>query len=294
MERGPFRTAKHYEYAGDLREYGLNVRLNLYCQMDKVGNHKLELIDVGTMKRSDIFREVVSIFDVDPRTLGIMRIDLAVDVPNVPVQWFRETVQAQRKRFRSAVTGDRFYAEMGTGGIQTLYFGKRPNVIRIYDKRAEYMAQYRNAIRKLGKGFESPSFESVMGFSYPDSNLTRVERQFGARIPSELATLGNVCAEGFECKPFANLKIIDHATLPEPNSNVSFETHCTGMYLRSIAENDGMQALQTFISKHSKGNVAWARKKYRSYLPSATLESGLTSATLQARFAESLARQMST
>ena len=34
LEKGPFHPSKYYGYAGDLREYGHNVRLNLYCMMD--------------------------------------------------------------------------------------------------------------------------------------------------------------------------------------------------------------------------------------------------------------------
>jgi len=260
--------------------------------MNKTGDHKLELIDAGTMQRPEMLREITQIFSVDPLLLSVMRIDFAVDVPNVPLKWFRETVSANNKRFRAAVTGQPFHSEMGNGDIETLYFGKRPNVIRIYDKRAEYAAQYRSAIRKLGKEIDKPTFESVFGFTFPDSNLTRVERQIGGRIPAELETLGNVCAQTFEYKPFASLKIIDHSTFPQRDSNVSFESHCTGLYLRSVAENEGMQALKTLISRYSNGNTAWAWKKYAPYLPAATLESGLTGTALQARFAESLAQQM--
>jgi hypothetical protein len=291
-EKGPFHTSKYYEVSGDLREYGLNVRLNLYCQMDKVGNHKFELIDVGKMSRTEILTEIGSIFDVNPPALEVMRVDFAVDVPELPLRWFRETVRVERKRFRAAVTGERFYSEMGTGDIQTLYFGKRPNLIRIYDKQAEYRHQYRMMIRNLEKGTEPPSFESVYGHSNQDSNLTRVERQIGGRIPAQVARLRQVLAP-VEFRPFEKLRIINHEPVPERDSNSSFETYCTGMFLRSIAGNDGMQALKAFISKQSKGNVSWAWKKYESFLPSASPASGITETDLQRLFEESLTRQMS-
>jgi len=293
MERGPFYPSKYYEYAGDLREYGFGCRLSLYCRMDKTGNHKIEMIDVGQMSGSQIIHEVEQIFEVDARALAVMRVDWAVDVPDLPVQWFRETVQVQHKRFRSAVTGEPFYSEMGKADIQTLYFGKRPNLIRIYDKQAEYREQYRTLIRKLGKDIEPPSFESVFGDSNKDSILTRVERQIGARVPAEIGTLRQIIESGFEYKPFSSLKIIDHAITPEVDSNVSFETRCTGLYLRSIAENDGMQAANSFISKHSNGNASRVREKYRSFLPSASTTRGITGDQLQARFEQSMRRQMS-
>jgi hypothetical protein len=292
LEKGPFHPSKYYEVSGDLREYGQNVRLSLYCQMDTVGNHKVELIDVGKMSRREILNEIGSIFEVNPPALEVMRVDFAVDVPELPLRWFRETVRVERKRFRAAVTGEPFFSEMGNGDIQTLYFGKRPNLIRIYDKLAEYKHQYRMMIRNLEKGAEPPSFESVYGDSSPDSHLTRVERQIGGRIPTQVATLRQVLAPA-EFRPFEKLKIINHEPMPERDSSWSFETYCTGMFLRSIAENDGMQALKAFISKQSKGNVSWAWKKYESFLPSSSLASGISETELQRRFEESLTRQMS-
>jgi hypothetical protein len=293
LETGPFHPSKYYEYAGDLREYGINIRLNLYCQMDKAGNHKIELIDVGQMSRTQILHEIGQIFDIHALSLPVMRVDFAVDVPDLPLQWFRETVRVEHKRFRAAVTGQPFYSEMGKGSIQTLYFGKRPNVIRIYDKQAEYQEQYRTLVRKLGKDVEPPSFESVFGTSNRESVLTRVERQIGGRIPPEVASLRQVIEPGFEFKPFARLKIIDHRPTLGLDSNVSFETRCTGLYLQSIAQSDGMQAANSFISKHSNGNASWVRKKYGSFLASASHTTGITDTELQRRFEESLSRQMS-
>jgi hypothetical protein len=145
----------------------------------------------------------------------------------------------------------------------------------------------------LGKDVEPPSFESVFSNSNPDSTLTRVERQIGGRIPTEVGTLRQLTESGFDFRPFAKLKIIDHPSIPEIDSNVSFETRCTGLYLRGIAQNDGMQAANAFISKHSNGNASWVRKKYHAFLASSSSVTGITEADLQQRFAESLALQMS-
>jgi hypothetical protein len=244
------------------------------------------------MGRSEILREIGQIFKVEADSLGVMRVDFAVDVPDVPLQWFRETVGVQHKRFRAAVTGEPFYSEMGKGSIQTLYFGKRPNVIRIYDKRAEYEDQYRTLVRKLGKGVEPPSFESVFGIPNPGPPLTRVERQIGGRVPVQIGTLRQLIEPGFEFRPFANLKIIDHAPTPGIDSDMSFETLCTGLFLQNLGQTDGMQAVSAFISKHSNGNATRVRKKYHPFLASASHITGITEADLQGRLEQSLARQM--
>jgi hypothetical protein len=54
-----------------------------------------------------------------------------------------------------------------------------------------------------------------------------------------------------------------------------------------------MQAANSFISKHSNGNASWVRKKYGSFLASASHTTGITETELQRRFEESLSRQMS-
>ena len=295
MQNGPFHSSKLYEYVADLREYGHQIRLSLYCQMDKAGNHKIELIDVGKMSRADILREITSIFDIDAEGLATMRVDFAIDIPDYPLQWFRETVRVENKRFRAAVTGERFYSEMGTGEIQTLYFGKRPNLIRIYDKQAENRKQYRDLKRSMERsGADTstmPTFESIFGTSQ-DAVVTRVERQIGGRIPPEIATLGQVIDPASEYRAFTKLKILDHAAMPEQDSSLPFETRCTGEFLRHMALNDGMQAVNAYIAKHSNGNTAWARRKYQRFLPSASSPFRLTQAALQSHFAASMDRQL--
>jgi hypothetical protein len=211
QEKGPFHATRGYEFTGDLRGYGFNARLNLLCRGDSnVGNHKLELIDVGKMSRPQILQEIAGIFDVDAYSLEVMRADYAVDLTHLPVQWFRESVRVEHKRHRAAVMGERYYSEKGTGDIQTLYFGKRPNTIRIYDKLAEYMHRYRTMVRYLGKDVELPSFESLYGISNQGSILTRVERQIGGRIPAEIGTLRQVIDSGSGFRPFS--KVMSLAT----------------------------------------------------------------------------------
>ena len=99
MDKGPFRASELYEYAGNLKEYGHDLRLNMYCRMNKSGDHKIELYDVGTKTKSEILREISEIFDFDPLDAGVMRIDLAVDIHGVPLKWFRESVRVMHKRF---------------------------------------------------------------------------------------------------------------------------------------------------------------------------------------------------
>lgn len=51
--------------------YVFNVRLNLYCPVDKAGNHKLEVTDVGQMTGTKILQEIRQVIDMDGRSLSI-------------------------------------------------------------------------------------------------------------------------------------------------------------------------------------------------------------------------------
>jgi len=258
--------------------------------MQKRGDHKIELFDVGTKSKSEIYKEILRIFDFDPYLLGVMRVDFAVDVNGVPLSWFRESVRVSFKRWRAGVTNDPFFSEMGIGNIQTLYFGKRPNLIRIYDKMAEYRSAYRK-LKREHKGETIPTFESIYGVPDDDSILTRVERQIGGRIPPRLATLGDVVRRAPDFKPFEALKIARRAAEPLNEPNLRFETYCTAQYLRDKASREGMQAIGPFFTQKTNGNSAWAWKKYGPYLKSLSESNGLSSGELQGLFEISMARQ---
>ncbi len=290
MERGPFRGAKYYELVGDLREYGHDVRLNLFCRMQKAANHKIEVFDVGTKTLTQILAEVSGIFDVDVRGLQIMRLDLAVDVEGIPLSWFREALHVSYKRWRAGLTGDPFFGEMGDRNIQTLYFGKRPNLFRIYDKMAEYRAAYHRLKRTL-KGQEPPSFLELYGRTEDESVLTRVERQLGGRIPERISTLHDFIEHGRDFEPFDAFQF--SARVAEPlKDTLPFETRCTANFLRDLAAREGKQAVASYVKQWANGNGAWAWKKYGSYLESVETSRGLTKGDLQSLFESSLVRQL--
>jgi hypothetical protein len=114
-----FRQSRYYLKAGDLRSYGYQSVLHMYCIPDKAGNHKLELIDAGEMSFTRIQREIMRIFDTDPWQLGIMRIDLAADLPGVPVPWFARNARVKWKRW-ACENGKTEYSMMGSRKIEPL------------------------------------------------------------------------------------------------------------------------------------------------------------------------------
>jgi hypothetical protein len=149
-----FRPSLHYQLTADMRDFGYDVILHHGLKHGKKGDGKLEVIDAGTKSRRMIEFEVESIYDVDPRKLDVMRADLCADVPGVTVPWFHSRIRAKYKRWGAKFREHGLeMSEMGMNTLQTIYMGKRPNAIRVYDKFAECMYQYQRLSRnKKPKG----------------------------------------------------------------------------------------------------------------------------------------------
>jgi hypothetical protein len=159
---------------------------------DKGGNHKLELVDTGEMSFTMMQKEILRVFDIEPTRLDLMRLDLAEDVPGGPVDWFLRAARFKWKQWIGEF-GTTEYAKMGRRKVQTLYFGKRPNFFRIYDKISELRHQYDLFVKRSSDAAVIPTFEEK--FKYPENGyiLTRVERQMGGcRIPPQVATIGKL------------------------------------------------------------------------------------------------------
>ena len=79
---------------------------------------------------------------------AIMRIDCAADIYGHSVEWFRQNARVTLKRYSSEHS--RFVSEHAQ--VQTLYFGKRPNLFRIYDKIQQERIEYQRLYRKRNAG----------------------------------------------------------------------------------------------------------------------------------------------
>ncbi len=285
-----FNPSRHYLMVADLRQYGYDAILHYGCKHGKQHNHKVELVDTSAMNHTAMLDAIQDIFAVDAKQLGVMRIDLAVDVPGISVPWFAEHARIKYKRFLARL-GAMDMTEMGNRQIQTLYYGKRPNVFRIYDKVQEYRVQFQKMLRVIDPAIEPPTFEHCFGVPESGYILTRVERQFGGgKIPDQLSFVDDLmgCAD---FNPFEPLEIITGGS-PEPNlSNYSFMDYCAGMHLRHIAETQGLQAAMSFITRTSKRNKAWALKKFREFLPIPT-ENDITAERLYELFQGSVNAQL--
>ena len=266
-----FRESPHYIRVGDLRRFGYPAILHVHCRRDQKGNHKLELVDTAEMSVCAMQKVILRIFDVEPSHLGLMRIDLAADIPGVPVLWFRRNARVKWKQWMAEI-GKVEYAEMGRRKVETLYFGKRPNCIRVYDKISELHHQYDQMVRRASDAAEIPTFEEQ--FHYPESGfvLTRVERQLaGGRVPERLDRISKLRTLP-DFNPFDNIEFLG-GDRNEPNhGGCSLHDSLTGRGLRALVDEMGIQRARAYLNTHSSGNAARYLRQYSAFLPG---ESGI-------------------
>jgi hypothetical protein len=253
----------------DLRELGIDAKLYAYCKFGKKG-HKLELLNVGDKPYSEIVQTIESVFECNPDDLGVLRVDLAADVENVPVSWFQEHAYFAYKQL-GCEYGSGKYEYVGRGEIETIRAGKRPNVIRIYNKIAEWLVQFGAMQKKRSKDSEPLKFEKEFGYR-SDSILTRVERQIGGgRVPEELATFGCLIRNAANFDPFSSLRLVDcnSARLPTSAEWPGIEYY-TGLGLHAEARRLGMHNFRKELNKVTKGNAGRTLDRYSPFIPNST------------------------
>lgn len=295
----PFRASRFYEAVGDLRKtHGIDAVLHLGY---KHGQHtnKLEIIDAGKKALSEMRAIIRQVFDVDPSRLELMRVDLAADVPGVPVSWFRNNARFQYKQFASSIDkaeeSELEFIGMGSAVAQSLYAGRRPNCVRIYNKFAELKRQWLKLKRdceQYNRGLNDfdfteeqrqnsiripPIFDEFClkdGCEYIDGAiLSRVERQIGGdRFPKELRTFGDL-SRAHEFNPFKTLQIISAdpvASFENPTKDVSIRDWLATRGLQALQEDLGsLQQADAFVLKHGNGNGRRVLESLRANMPQA-------------------------
>jgi hypothetical protein len=278
-----FRASRFYKYLADLRkQFEIDAVVHLFYRHGKEG-HKIEIIDAGKKTIWEMAEIISQLFEVDPCDLRLMRVDLAADVEGVPVPWFREHALINRKqfssRFEKSIDSEVEFVAMGTARAQTLYAGKRPNLIRIYNKLAEWFCQYkkidRNA-RRFNAGLAAleltperkqyaeihpqsfATFCKQEGYAFQEGSiLTRVEQQIGGdRFPSELCTFGDL-RHAHEITPFTGLRLVglEPILALAPAPGVSMRNHLAALGYRELQkELGGAQNARAFVYAHSNGN----------------------------------------
>jgi hypothetical protein len=275
--------SRFYLGVRDLREF--DYPCMLHFRHRHTGNHKLELIDTSSFSFSSMIDVIESIFEVDPMILEIMRLDLAADMEGVPVHAFVGNVRGKWKR-SSADIGR--YTRMGKLGVESFYLGKRPNLVRVYNKIAELEAQY--AVLKRRMNGDSPPFEQIYRYPRTGLILTRVERQMGGgRIPERIGTVGKLRGLS-EFDPFDRLEIVAGSDVPPSAEEGSFSTYLKGLGLRQLVLEHGLQNARRLANRLSSGNASKLFKEYADYLPSSGFQ--ITGYDIFEKYRESVSKQL--
>jgi hypothetical protein len=313
------RETRDYLKVMDLRPAGHDAILHAHCKHGKEGMHKLELLDTGGKTYAGMLDQINRVFDCDPRRLETMRVDLCADVSGIGVPYFQRRMFAQFKQFAAEVgeisVETLEYMQMGKRGLETCYWGKRPNCYRCYDKTAErfnaYMKLVRRALRDGIPDADVPDFETWCG--WPENEVrTRIERQMGGgRVPEKLATMA-LLSGAAEFNPFDRLRIIqgtaedpDYRTFTVPKGKHgqrrkgTYPEWLQGVGLRCFVEQVGMHHARRVSNVQTKGHAKRLFDKYEAFMPSVAeqgqpgaSELAITSEYLYDVYRESVGRQL--
>jgi len=251
----PYRD-RFYDCVVPLNFGGL--RSTLHFQNRRNGSHKLELIGVGAMQLTAILGQIVGACELDPTNVEIMRIDLAVDITDFSVDWFRQNVRVKRKRYRSEF--DRFRADYGR--VETLYFGKRPNFIRIYDKREQLRVQ-QSQPRFNDRNEQTKRLRGAMCTTEITSPLTRIERQYGAgRVPHEIRTLARIQESARSFYPFDILQFLPFEISEDSLCELRGDVWLKALGLTKLIETHGYHHAKHLLDIKTNRNTSRLLKDF--------------------------------
>ena len=133
--RSSWKRSQPFASSTDLRPFGYDVRLNMYsiARRGSESFHKLEIYDTGDKSLSEMWRLTARIFDVNPDRLGLMRVDLCVDIHDIDVGWFKRHTFVKSKQTNREFGVAMPYMTSQKGQTETLYAGVKPNQYRFYN-----------------------------------------------------------------------------------------------------------------------------------------------------------------
>lgn len=240
------RHSRHYQGVIDLRPFGLDAILHAYFRRKGRPNHKLELVDAGEKSLDRMAQIISGVFEVDPEELGLMRVDFAADLFDIPVAHAYEALRVKLKRTADAI-GELDYETIGGRRLEYFRYGKSPNCIRVYDKPAECKARLRQILGRTSSDAELPTFEDLFGF--PENvTLTRVERQAGSgRLPTDLSKFRHL-RQADVIDPFANVEVLrSRIPFPDPaRTGPSRALKIAG--LRAFIDRYGLQQARAVLN----------------------------------------------
>lgn len=291
---------KTYDRRGDFREISdgeLPVIIHQGNRFNRKAGDKVELIETGPMTVLDMVSIVQSLYQADALEHTVMRLDLAADVPGLPVQWWRNNTYVGSKQ----VMREWAVANVSSRRAETLTAGNKPNQIRIYDKTRHRRVLLNKELRRLSKADRhlGMSFEDRWGYSETDV-VTRVERQIGGKSALERFGFTKV---GYlykvdDAEPFNRMVFprYNEKMLKGEDAFVRLnpEQRVMANYLRGIVERDGLTHARNHLFNMCKQRTQFYRL-WKRYRPLIALESKvipMRPELLQRSFLGSMSRQL--
>ena len=279
----PFRSSKYYEYSANLTDFGIDAIVHLNCRFGR-HRHKVEIVHAGRKSLEEMVDIIQALFDVDPWSVELMRVDFAADIEDVPVSWFRDNAYFSRKRYSSRIEKSHeqelCFVVMSTATAETIYAGKRPVLIRIYNKLGEWRVKFRKLecdyerFNSRMRGMELTQEQEEYGVRIPPTwkqfcawqgyeyregaTLTRIESQIGGtkRLPEGLKTFGDL-RNASEILPFKGIRIVPKPVLSvdAPPDGMSVRNWLAGLGFEALQQAHGsLQAARSIVTKFGQGN----------------------------------------
>jgi hypothetical protein len=267
-------------------EFGATVILLRWCRFG--ASHKIVFLETAKTTLRQMAETIENIFDCTSGDLRLARVDAAVDVPGIPMEWVRSHVSVPHKHYLKEFGTSRDAKTQNRTG--TLYFGRGGDFVRIYDKRAEQMKKYMSLKRKV-EPESLPSFEEFSGIASTDLQVTRFERQMRVgRIPPSIATFGDL-EQNIANFDFFSPIVIHPGRKPEPNNEeYSLRRYLEGKGLRQTIIELGLAKTLALLNAKSGGNAGRKVQLLSDFLlPD---PAGFTRPNLFAIFQESVGRQL--
>jgi len=214
--------------------------------------HKLAILETAGMSLRQMAMAITKVFECDPWDMRLARLDFAVDIPGIPVQWFRNHMCVPRKR-QIKVMG--INEETPGDGGRTTYFGGGADLIRLYDKETE---------------LRSKSFQPADAKG-PD--LTRIERQLrSGRIPREMTTLRDLNSNAEDFNPFASVVLLPGGKAQLNPRLYPLRRYLEGIGLRQLVLDNDLQRVWNVLSACSRGNARRKLRQLSDFLPAGSLD----------------------
>ena len=286
--------SERYEWVTDIRPVGRDALLHYSLKRKEddphEGEHKLELLDTGAKSYSELLAQIEGVVTCGIDDLEIMRIDLCADMWGIPVEWFLNRTHVRYKRVAQEI-GIPKYQRIGSAGVQTLSVGRRPNMIRFYDKVAEYEDQLSKLRRKRSRDADELTLEREFGIP-ENAVITRVERQFGGqRLPTGIDCF-NRLSRLPEYNPFTNIEICNGTGARVPTiQDCGLDAWLSGTRLRQVQDEMGAQQFRRWLNRNSSRNGARYLERYSDFLQP-DIDGAVTSQTIFETYRQSVTRQL--